>query len=267
LSDTLTWLSYDAVSGVHTDASPPIEFDHELWSSLGLNADTHYVRTDFPELSGQVSPSGRYAIYTAPHRNSIDVLLTDMVSGQSTTVLSGVQGDISQAAWIEGESRVIFDVSVAGGLELYIAESLRGEAHLLSNGATFDGFTYEGPWSVSPDGNHLAVSNLDCAMMVVSLLDDGELVLDELATVPRWTPDGATLCYWQGVAVACGSEPGVGPQIRCHSLRTGETSTLMDPAQVETHEPAIVLSPFTASDNLVFIAFWDGGLWVTQLRK
>ncbi len=263
----LAWNVYDPGTHSSITISSPLKYDRRVWQRLGVPEP--YKDTDvYPELSGYVSPSGKYVIYSVDHGDislgstdpsaKREFWLSSSDGRQKRKLLEGfLLGGISDIAWLNDETKVIFDYGYEGGVRLYIVDIPKRTVTPLSEMSEFKGGT-EQRWAVSPDGKTLAIIDFDLNLYLLDLGTGKTMAIDRKARHPWWSKDGRALYYWWGPEFE-------DVTLRSYDMVSGNISCVVD--LVDFANRLIPYDRYAISPDGSRIAFWKPGLWIVDIFK
>jgi hypothetical protein len=254
----LDWSAYDVNNqGTRAIRSPDFAFA-DVWQKAAVG----YPRTTqpFSELLGFVSPeytkaifpnAGFPGVYTNP--NFIFVLFPDGSIRQQ--ILGPIfRGTVGRAAWIDYETRVIFDYRYEDRVVIYLADLIKGRTETLYE---LSGGDVE--WRVSPDGKYLLIPQ-DGKSVFLALDGTENLELETSGGMarPEWTLDSQSIYFWSGAENRIISFTRSDQMLRPIVVRRD-----LEPF---SPIPPVYGMPFTVSPDGSRIAFWwENWVWIVEL--
>ena len=254
----LDWYAYDPISqGSRALHSPNYGFA-DLWRKI----DFGFPRNTgpFSEVLGFTSPDFERAIYpnagfpeAVTNPNYIFVIIGDSTNRQR--VLGPIfRGTVGRAAWIDSETRVIFDYRYEEHTIIYLADLVSGRTDTL-----FELPVAEAEWRVSPDDKYLLVPQ-NGRSELIPLDGDDALSLETPGGMarPEWSSDSRTIYFWAGVE----------NRILSYSLtdRTFHPVVVRRDLEPNSPLPPVYGMPFSVSPGGGRVAFWwENWVWVIEL--
>jgi hypothetical protein len=249
----LQWMAYDAIHHSGTNVSSPLNYDHSIWNQLGVQPPP------YAEVSGYVSPSGRYVIYEIRSgeifSGTIETWIADTVQGSHVMLFETDRPGLSvtDVSWFDDETKALLHLGYEGSGEFHVVDVQSGRVVSLGEVSEHDGIAEEGiEWAVSPVMNILAI-NTGANLLLVSL-EDGTLKVVERfdrsppsGRPPSWSSDGKLLYYW-------GDQSGNTRPIRVYDPLTGDIDTLIE---LVFPIPVFAARSFSVSPQGDKIVFWN----------
>jgi hypothetical protein len=223
----LTWSAFDVVRETSEPIDSPFPSDVLIWPRLAMSDPTETLAV-YPSLQGYVSDDGNQVIYAVSTGDCAFGSATTAVVTANARTLTRSQllsmprcAHIGQAAWLDNDSRVVFDLRGEGSSELFLADLIRGSAQPLDYISGFTGTTM-GTWQLSPDERMLAIADFD-TLKVLDLRAGSSLEIEQLGDLIgnslAWSPDSTVLYYWRA------KSDGTSADIRRYDFASGSAST------------------------------------------
>ncbi len=260
----LEWFVFNFHTRQKEPIQSPIPYDRNIWEKMNV---------PYPgassEIPGQLSPSGRYLVFTAPSSDQAaceGLWLVDTETLSKTLVSENYYNnyycyDIYQLAWLPDESEAIIQMGYEGGgalFPLYVQQGRLGP-----------GFTStDQDWALSPNGKILAINHPAeppeniYILSLINLSDGSKKIIGEERLNPWWTADGKQVCYWKGRLDQF--ETG---KLFCYVVGSGEEQIVFDVSELAEDGMGMGFSNFSISPSGHRIAFWGGWLRLIDFNK
>ncbi len=272
------WKTYHIETGEEITTTPRIHYDDTFWERNQIDRPA-----DRPELSGYFSPSGKYVIYSVWYGSVFDPVSSTEIWVAETHgtrkwkvyEFGHSNETITQAAWSDNETKVIFTTGYEGPIWFQMFEFKTAKRIDFGFQPVFSGVT-EDIWSLSPDGHTLAVVDFWGPLLLVSLNTEKVVVVEkEGGNQPQWSMDGNYLFYWWRVT---GKDMWQEiDELRAYNLATGEITTLVDstslsagfaeyPGKCNYGNYYLSGNSFAVSPNRKTILYWNYWLYIISIK-
>ena len=262
----LNWVKFDLKDGSYIRGNPLFVFDLASFTSMGL----HEI-DPFAQIKGLISPNGASAIYTIKYgsfddpKARVDVWILNKNTGIKKKILSlGYHGEISKAAWIEYENKVIFDIGYEGGSDLYLANTENGTISSIRDLTGYSEGVQDNGWILSPDGNNLAIQGLS-SLWILNVKDGKSFRIGESGSFMQWSDDGMGFYYW--LEHPSGNTVD-GTDIKYYDMVANHTEIFLSKRVLLDNFSSNPYGPFAVSPDKKNISFYSSGdLWVLLLSN
>ena len=259
----LDWKEYDFAGGITSAALSPYPFLGATWERIGMG---YPVSTDgYAELLGFVSPNNKLVLF--PNAGFPNVFSTPNYiyvmpaeGGDRRPILGPTfLGKVGKAAWIDYETKLIFDYRYKAGVEVFITDLTRDVTNLLLDLSGLpEGINTE--WSVSPNQSMLFVPGRGQSQ-IITLKGSTLASFDSPYGMenPTWAFDSQAIYYWDGNDA----------RLMRYQLGDPAPRTILELYDLLSTSPVKVVRgmPFKVSPDQTQIAFWwKNWIWVVQIK-
>ena len=270
----LQWGSFNIATQTESLSLETKNYNYDFWPMRNL-----WQVADQQEVVGFFSPSGTYVLYPLWHGTTDDpparteVWLANTADGQllKLQTFASVNLSIIQASWSADETKLFFSVSYEGPDEIFESDVTTGKTVPISAITDFNGVSEE-IWSLSPDGDTIAVIDPNQDLLIVPLNGNKSTIVDAgNISLPSWSSNGQVLYYWWGNSQKDLKQTS---ELRKYDLSSGVITTLVNDLSLsqglaevntvdQTHYQFETGSPYLVSADEKKLLLWGDTLfWV-----